>query len=248
MKKLMLLIMFVFEINSVYSQQTDYFKEGVDFTALGTEPFWNVRIDAEKGIHFDALGYDFIVETGVPIFIPIMDAAGFNYTGESERYSVQVQILKGNCSDGMSENVYPYSVKVAISDKVNSEKYDFIGCGSYTSDYRLNDVWVLETLKGKEINKDMYLNNRPYLEFNLAENRIGGSAGCNRLFGKIEVMNSKIVFGNNIGLTMMACPDMSLEREFIETITTKTLDYKIDVGRLYFYENGIEVLKFKKAD
>ena len=248
MKKLILMLMILLSISSVKAQETDYFREGIDFKGIGTEPFWGVRIDAEKGIYFDNPAFDYVIETGVPKFVPIMDVTGFAYIGESEKYSIHVQVIKQECSDGMSDNVYPYAVKVMLTDKVSSDISEFNGCGSYTADLRLNDIWVLESLNGKEITKEQYMKKRPYVEFKLDKNRIGGNSGCNNFFGKVEVKSSKIVIDEKIGSTMMACPDMSLEKEFTQTIAGKTLDYKIENGGLYFYEDGKEVMKFKKAD
>jgi len=248
MKKLVLMLMIILSVNIVKAQDTDFFNEGVDFLGAGTEPFWGVKVDAEEGIYFDALNYEMHIATGLPKYSPIMDVAGFAYLGESERYSVTVQVLKKECSDGMSDIVHHYSVKVIIFDKSNSETFEYSGCGRFTADYRLNDIWVLESLNGKEITKEQYMKKRPYIEFKLDENRMGGNSGCNNFFGKMEVKSTKIVIDEKIGSTMMACPDMSLEKEFTQTIAGKTLDYKIDNGRLYFYEDGKEVMKFKKAD
>lgn len=242
------MLMIMLSISGVKAQDTDFFNEGVDFIGAGTEPFWGVKVDAEDAIYFDAFNFEMHIATGLPKYVPIMDIAGFAYSGESERYTVTVQVLKQECSDGMSDVVHHYSVKVIIVDKSSAETNEYSGCGRFTSDYRLNDIWVLETLNGKEITKEQYMKKKPYIEFKLNDNRMGGNAGCNNFFGKMEVKGSKIVFDERIGSTMMSCPDMTLEKEFTETIAGKTLDYKIDNGRLYFYEDGKEVMKFNKTD
>ena len=44
----------------------------------------------------------------------------------------------------------------------------------------------------------------------------------------------------------MACPNMEFEREFMQTITGKTFDYRIDGDKLYLTENGETVMEMIK--
>lgn len=246
MKKAIVLLMLI--ASTSFSQINTFFNEGLDFVGIGTEPFWDLKIDAEKSIAFYSLGSENNIITDKPIYVPIMDAAGFAYLGQTETYSVNVQIMKETCSDGMSDNTYSYSVRVSIFNKTNAETIEYKGCGYYAYDYRLNDIWVLEKLNGKEITKEQYIKNRPYIEFRLREDRLGGNAGCNNFFGKVEAKGNKITFPNNYGMTMIACPENLIEREFIKTITGKTLEYKIDNGKLYLFQEDEAVMEFRKTD
>ncbi len=246
--KVLVILMIGLITSSVSSQTNKDFSKGFDFTGYGTEPFWDVKVDAEKTIQFNDNSTSFKIKTTLPKYVPIMDAPGFSYIGESKRYSVNVQIFKEECSDGMSDIKNPYSVRVIINDKNNSETMEYKGCGKFTNDYRLNDIWALYKFKGNEITQEQFMKERPYLEFRLSENRMGGNAGCNNFFGQVEVKSNKIVIPDKLGMTMMACPDMEFEREFIKTISGKTLEYKIKKGKLYLYEDGNKVMEFKKRD
>lgn len=91
------------------------------FTGLGTEPFWAVYVIGDEKIVFE------------PADGPISER-NLNSTDSSSpgiiKYfasgtisSITLTIKKENCSDGMSEEVYPYSVDL----DVGGVKYK--GCG-----------------------------------------------------------------------------------------------------------------------
>ncbi|MCK7526483.1 MAG: META domain-containing protein [Ignavibacteriales bacterium] len=61
--------------------------------------------------------------------------------------------------------------------------------------------------------------------------RFGGHAGCNSLSGGINVVGNKITFGDLMG-TLMACPNMKVERAVIEALNQKTVTYSIDKMKL----------------
>lgn len=90
------------------------------FTGTGTEPFWALYIIAEKKIVFHP-------SEGADIEVPFVPGATIGDTttylsGEGD-HSIKVDILKKNCSDGMSELVYPYEVLLLVN------KIKYAGCG-----------------------------------------------------------------------------------------------------------------------
>ncbi len=50
------------------------------------------------------------------------------------------------------------------------------------------------------------------------EGRISGNASCNNFFGSFETDNAFRLKFSKMGSTMMACNDMSLEREFLQKL------------------------------
>lgn len=109
----------------------------------------------------------------------------------------------------------------------------------YSGDKRLHDIWVVLELKGNPINVDK----KPDIEFNLKENKVFGFSGCNQFTGEIEVQENTIKFGMLAG-TRRACPDMSLEDEFLKLITDKKLDFSFsDRGLLLESEDGSVLLQ-----
>lgn len=86
------------------------------YRALGTEPFWNVLIDP--------VNITFIEPDAAPIIqrtpTPINGFAGPIY----QTPRIHVNIVKNQqCSDGMSDRVYPDRVQVRVDGR------QFNGCG-----------------------------------------------------------------------------------------------------------------------
>lgn len=233
--------------SSAYSQNDDDFKNGVDFTGIGTEPFWSVKIDIEKGIFFNSADGELKFETGIPELVSGNINEGFAYVAESKKHKVKVLINKDSCSDGMSDIIYPYSVKVIIKETGKTETVELSGCGNYTFDSRLNDIWALNKFKGSEV-KDLNLKIVPYIEIHIRENRIGGNTGCNEFWGFVEVKGDKITVGNKFTLTKIACDDKGFESDFINAFSGRTLNYKIEKLKLYLTENDKVIMIFNKID
>src|SRR6478736_5822102 len=75
--------------------------------------------------------------------------------------------------------------------------------------------WKLVELNGSRIESS-----RAYLEFDRDRKRMTGNAGCNRIFGGVEIRGRQIVF-SNIGTTRMACADG--EAQAVETALLSAL-------------------------
>lgn len=84
------------------------------FTALGTEPFWDVHVSGTT------LNYQ-----GVDITPRTMEAersssaTSATYTGEHDGVSFTLVVTKGTCNDGMSDNEYPYTVVWTFDGETN---------------------------------------------------------------------------------------------------------------------------------
>ena len=85
------------------------------YHALGTEPFWGLLID-EHDITFTAPDVEPIKQPTPKVIVGI--------AGEIYRTPrIDVNIIHAQCSDGMSDRVYPDKVQVAVDGK------RFEGCG-----------------------------------------------------------------------------------------------------------------------
>ena len=72
----------------------------------------------------------------------------------------------------------------------------------------------------------------PYFELDASQARVTGNASCNRFFGTYDITTgNRLRFGPNIGSTMMACPELEREREFLEMLT-RVDNYSIGDGML----------------
>ncbi len=88
------------------------------------------------------------------------------------------------------------------------------------SDALLEDIrWTLIELRGLPVAVSDGVE-QAYLELQSAENKVVGHTSCNRFFGRYELKpGNRIVFDENMGMTMMACPDMTTESLLMEAIS-----------------------------
>ncbi len=110
---------------------------------------------------------------------------------------------------------------------------------------RIHDIWVLKTIKGKDFTKT---NKHPILEIYVADKKVIGNDGCNRISGNlIELNTSSIKFGRMAG-TKMACPNMEITDLFNQCLQD-VRTYKIGTLELIFFDSeNSELLRFKKID
>ena len=94
---------------------------GIDFFALGNEPFWLMEMDRDKQISF--LQVDNNVPVVFPYVAPIQQNGQTIYNVQKDSATMQVTITPQFCSDGMSDNWYEYKVEA----KYNGVSYT--GCG-----------------------------------------------------------------------------------------------------------------------
>lgn len=218
---------------------------GIDFFARGNEPNWTLEIDFENIMRFSTMdGMQF--NTPPVEGVKAMDADVTNFRAQTERGELSVTIIKAECQDNMSGENFDYTVRVDIKESKVNNLMEFNGCGRYLFDYRLHDIWVLEEMTNVDLKSSELLKGLPTLEFNLREMRFGGHAGCNNLFGKIELKQNTIRFGN-IGATMMACPDMKVERAVIDALNQSLFNYKIENLKLTLENESVKMI-FKKVD
>jgi heat shock protein HslJ len=91
--------------------------------------------------------------------------------------------------------------------------------------------WVLIELNGQPV-KASQASEQPHFELQAAEAKVTGHASCNRFFGTYEIKRgNRISFGDNMGMTMMACPDMAIETAYMEAMR-KADNYAIFEGQL----------------
>lgn len=105
----------------------DGISEAASISAAGTEPFWSLSIDPV------ADGYKATYATpeqSEGVKFPLTRFAGNNglgFSGEADGQSVSLALTPGECSDMMSERIYPYTATLAMGELT------LFGC-AYTSD------------------------------------------------------------------------------------------------------------------
>ena len=85
--------------------------------------------------------------------------------------------------------------------------------------YAAGRQWKLVKMTGSQLGTG-----NAYLEFGRDLKRMTGNAGCNRMFGGVELSGRRIVF-SNIGTTRMECTDVDAQRTEIALLTAlKSVD------------------------
>jgi uncharacterized membrane protein len=92
-----------------------------ELSCSGTEPFWNADVNSNS-VTFNLVGDDSVKVSNIK---SITNAAGMSdgyaFVIEADK-NISLSILKGECNDGMSDNIYPFHVILKDSKNV------FYGC------------------------------------------------------------------------------------------------------------------------
>ena len=117
-----------------------------------------------------------------------------------------------------------------------------------TSPDRLHDIWALQHLGDDRPLDFSNLKSRPTLEIFVAEKRLGGTDGCNRLMGALKTVDqTQLEFGPLAGTKMM-CPDMDLP-ERLRNALTATRRYELRGLQLLLLDaDNRELARFQKVD
>ncbi len=220
--------------------------EAIYFKASGTEPFWNITL-SNTIIKFASLVEGF-EKFAIPHVEPTraVDTHVTSYQAETEAGQLIVEIDSSECINAMSGAAYPYQVTVSIRRGIDQKAKKFDGCGQYISNYRLHDLWALESLKGVSADEMQFRQKRPSLEIDIRNASFMGFAGCNRMRGKLVAEREQIGF-IDIFTTRMACSSSSAEAEFLTALRSATT-FRIGNNRLYLSGPRGELLVFRKID
>lgn len=214
------------------------------FRAAGTEPFWGLEISPEA-IRLHTLGDTLITPHTEPV--QAADANVKRYYLDSEASLVQVEIVQTECTNAMSGEKFPYTVRIAYGRTGGPELKKLEGCGRYVPDYRLHDIWVLESMRGAAVSASDYPEGLPSLEIRAAEQAYSGATGCNRMMGTFFWEPGILRFGP-AAVTRKACPWMGTrEQDYLSALAGSTT-YSISENRLRLGNPDQEQLVFRKVD
>lgn len=215
----------------------------VYFKASGTEPFWGLEI-SEESIVLRAMEDTVTIPYTNPI--KAADANVKSYRVETEANQLNIQLSQAECINAMSGAAFSYSVTVSHKKTGETNFKTLSGCGHYVTDYRLHDIWVLDSLNGKPITKADFSKELPNMEINTNDNKFMGFAGCNRMNGQLFFEKGLLRFTKIITTKMMCSPN-NKEPEFLKALQSVTT-YSIVNNQLRLSNpNGI-LLVFKKVD
>lgn len=227
------------EVASTYEEPTNVF-----FKASGTEPFWGIEI-AEDSIKFTFPEKEKNFALAYVKPQKAMDANVISYQAKSDMIDLKFTIQQGKCSDGMSDKIYNYKVKVSLK-RGNEKEMLLEGCGNYIIDYRLHDIWALEELEGKKIDPKDFKKGVPNLEIYASEARFSGMAGCNGMGGKLFSEKDLLRF-TDIFTTEMMCDNYETEKILVKALQSTTR-YELKNNKLYLFNPEGTKAVFRKVD
>jgi heat shock protein HslJ/uncharacterized membrane protein len=224
-----------------YSDQLmNKLEKGIDFIASGHEPEWSLEVDFDSVMLFKSILGD-SVQIPAPKGTRLQDSAASSYTTKIGSKDLTVTIYDQPCVDNLTGKELPKTVEISYGEK----KYK--GCGSYLSDYRLNDIWVLESINDEQIKITSFPKGLPRLELNLTLNQVFTFAGCNEFSASLEVQGKKLRFGRFSG-TLMACPNINFESKYLNHLANKTVPFRIEPGKLFLQVSDDTVYLYRKVD
>jgi len=256
--KFLLIVLLVFVIAGCTSQKEhketniteipDYGKKqamGIDLFASGNEPYWSLELDTEDSVNIYILG-------GNNIRLKVL-STGLDTANKTIVYMFDngsnLLIKGGACTNSMSGEKNDYSAKLYHVGK------QYTGCGRFLiatknpllsrETLRLNDIWALKSMNGKEIDRKDFPEGIPILELHLNDGRFYGNTNCNEISGSIEVSNSNIYF-RNFAQTKKFC-EGDFETKYISALKIVT-SWELDKMRLSLRSKGNEVLNYIKID
>ncbi|MCS6974256.1 MAG: copper resistance protein NlpE N-terminal domain-containing protein [Cyclobacteriaceae bacterium] len=78
--------------------------------------------------------------------------------------------------------------------------------------------WKLIELHGKPYVPDTLLKKQPHMILKIPDNRVVGNSGCSQFMGTYQIQPGYQIKFSRMSSTMMACPNMDLEREFLKVL------------------------------
>jgi len=114
-------------------------------------------------------------------------------------------------------------------------------------DARINNiVWGVISFKGRTLNENDFANGLPRISFNMQDNKISGSDGCNSFMGLATYKGNSIKAGA-IASTKMACPGNNIQADFYDILASDHLIWRLDNDNvLRLLVNDAEVMALKE--
>jgi heat shock protein HslJ len=176
-----------------------------DIRASGNEPFWSVEVTAGKL----TLRRPGEIDTVLSV-VGRTDAADgstvIRAASASPALDLVLTLRPGACADTMADQTFPFAADLVLGETMLS------GCGGEPRDLLTQvETWTVTgfagaaPLEGTEVS----------ISFT-EENRLAGTAGCNRFMGGYTLTGEGLSIGP-LASTMMACPDpvMAQERQVL---------------------------------
>lgn len=216
------------------------FTEGIEFYGTGSD--WTISLDIENDFQFKKAD-GFVFSTPAVEAIKAQDSNVSRYRAQVESGEMIIQLYEQECLDVITGQKRSHQVTVELKRGTDKEFQRFEGCGQFTLDERIHDIWVLQKLNNKEVTGT----NLPYVEFNTTEGKVMGNAGCNNFSSKASFKGNTLTL-SPLAVTRKFCPDAPYESDFMKAFLPGEIDYIIDNTKLVLRRGSTEVMVLKKMD
>jgi|GEM_PF-1877907 len=240
-------------INNV-NLQLDLYKKNVLFYGFNEENHWQLLIKEDSA-------FVFIVNTDTLVFEytkynQAQDASIIRYYSkallgkqkrDTTKKNITIVINNESYRDKNTTADYPFKLSVSIGDHTDKSSTYYSGGGFYIGNPLIHDIWVLDSINKKPVQKDLFPNGLPRLEFHLDGGKLYGFGGCNELNSTYYFVQHQIHINTPV-TTLKLCKDMSGEHDFVQLLNNKRYSYSIQNMRLKLIHRDGTVLIFKKVD
>ena len=110
------------------------------------------------------------------------------------------------------------------------------------TDYRLNDLWALESINGDELDNNTI---KPHIELQIINEKIYGNTGCNTISGSVTFNKKKVSIGS-LNITRKICRD-TIENIFVNALSNTTFNFSIH-ELILSLKSEEQTLTFRKID
>lgn len=200
------------------------------YRALGTEPFWSVRLEHGQMIYEDA------EQRRIEVINPRHRTTFNGHRYDSQRLTLDIS--RGECSDGMSDNVYADTVLVIADGR------ELRGCGgAVTPPVALAGTrWRITDVNGDDVSGE----SNYMLRFDA--DGLSGRAGCNSLSAAYGVAGDRLQVAP-ITSTRMACPGPRMRHEqFVTGLLRSTPRIAFQGDRVMVLSGGGGFIRLQRAD
>lgn len=213
---------------------TEKVNAGIDFVATGTEPFWNLEIDFDKGLFFSNIDGDSL---RAPTPAATEDGIVTQLNIKKGETTLSVTLSPTGCINAMSGAYSDYAVAINYNGRTAS------GCGQFISSaFSLHGSWKLSSLNGEPVTAAAYPSGLPEVAFNVVTKTVAGFNGCNRFTGTLTTVAGGTLVLSPLATTRMFCSGVN-ENAFLKALEQAT-SYKMEGMDLMLLKGQTPVLVF----
>lgn len=216
------------------------------FKGSGNEPFWSLQLDESHTLMLKSIDeHQFKLNTPITQITRVNDANATNLIADLPDGKVTIMLIENGCQDNMSGKKSSHALQVVIKNETLEKPVLYKGCGEFLNTYLVNNNWELESINGRNIS-NLPIEKAPTININLLEKKLSGFAGCNSIFGAVQIEKGRLKFGN-IGQTKKICKDNTIEPTIMNLLNDPTQKHVINKEGNLLIKGRKHTLIFKSA-